>query len=585
MHKPALRTIDASSSINPLFLESALTADVSTLESLLDLIDNSIDSARELLQTRKVKLDKYGLLADYSGFKIHIRLGLDNISICDNCGGINEEALKNKAFNVAQESKHSFGIGHYGVGLKRSLLKFGKSYFMSSDDGITTKKSRFNSTAIGRKAIPVDISETAGKQSTLFVVSDIKPEVFSDIEREEWYEENLKTLSIRYAIYVQKGLRISVSSIFLKRFDRISGNIPSLRTNCKIKPTRDSLDHDGVRVFIESGVHEKYYFRQEKDDSVKDNKKLTNEFGLYFICNDRVIVVASKANEHGWQPAVWHSEYNGFVAIVRFVSEDSRKIPWNTLKTALRTESEVFSKTKKALKEIADKYRADARNNFRKTAPPTANSNDNKPTPSTNSLPIKNLAEGNGNKKNTASSIPAIDSPHLHIKNWRTLLPASFPCTTQEHILDAFIIEAAKLAIDDAPNAALILLRSVLEISLKKYVTDAGHYARIKDHYFTKVDAENKRKGKGEISEEHKQEKLLSLDMIIPWLKEKNVEIELYGANRPQLSLATKNAAKHLPKMNGVVHGNDAVDGLQVKAIRNEIYSLLLFCTNSISSK
>ncbi len=571
-----LREVDVQASVNPHYLESTLTTDISVLESILDLIDNSIDAARDELLNSDVTFDKYGLPKDYSGFKIHIRLGQKSISILDNCGGIDEDTLKTRALNIADSSNHKFGIGHYGIGLKRALLKFGSSYGVSTDNGKTSIKIKFDSKMIGKGKVTGQVYRTTGKSSTLFIVSGIKPTIFNDIERDEWFSNAIETLKIRYAIYTSKGLKISISSPYLNRFERIQGHVPSLRKNCKIKTGKHLLVSDGVRAFIDYGVHERYYFSAEEKYSFSENRDITKEFGLYFICNDRVIVFASKAKEYGWKPGAWHSEYNGFVATVRFVSEDSTKIPWNTLKTALRTESEIFMSVKDDLQSFADKYRKDARNFFHKPKdkkPSVDSSNQNSDSLTTTKSNTKTTSTKSTTKQATAGT-----SAHLHIRNWNTLLPPEFPCTSHEHILDAFIIEATKVNLDDAPIASIMLLRSILEKSLKTFICNAGHYQDVKDHYFSKVDELNHKKNKEPLSEEFKVSQTLTLEMMLGWLNEKTVAISIFGAERPKLALATKNASKHSKKMNGLVHGIDAIDEKQAREIRNELYALLAFC-------
>lgn len=589
MVKKLLRKVDVQASVNPHFLESTLTTDISVLESILDLIDNSIDAARDVLLSSGVDFDKYGLPNSYSGFKIHIRLDQKSICIFDNCGGIDEETLKTRALKIADSSNHKFGIGHYGIGLKRALLKFGRDYAMSSDDGYTAIKMKFSSQMIGKDSITGDVYKTVGKRNTLFIVSGIKPDVIKDIERNEWFKRAVEILNVRYAVYTSKGFKISVSNPYFKSFERIQGYIPSLRKDCAIKLDKALLEIDGVRAFIDYGVHEKYYFRSEKNHSVSANTDLTQEFGLYFICNDRVIVFASKAKEYGWKPGAWHSEYNGFVAIVRFVSEDSTKIPWNTVKTALRTESELFMRVKGDLQGFADKYRRDARNIFHKPKEKWAG------TSSVNNSAQSSAATRNGTPPDVAKTTGAANSQspkgqaaagasqNLHIQNWETLLPPEFPCTSHEYILDSFIIEATRVKLSTAPIACVMLLRSILEKSLKTFIVSSGRFQSVKDHYFARVDEENKRKNKEALSEEYKKRQTLNLEMMLGWLNDHSVAIEIFGAERPKLALATKNASKHTKKMNGLVHGIDAIDEGQAREIRNEIYALLIFCVQKIA--
>lgn len=583
MSKEIIKKVNVEAGVNSGFLENTLTTDISVLESILDLIDNSIDAARDMLLNNNVDLDAYHLPKSYSGYSVHLRLGEKSIGILDNCGGIDEKTLKTRAFKIADVSSHKFGIGHYGIGLKRALLKFGKVYGMASDNGQSLIKMRFNSSMIGMGNIEGLVYNPTGKYKTLFIVSNIKSEVRMDIEREDWFNHAIGVLELRYAIYIQKGFKISISSSYLKKYKKIEGYIPLVRKDCAIKPVKEYKNIDGVNVYIDSGVHEKYYFSSEPGHNVANNTALTSQFGLYYVCNDRVIVGASKAKEYGWKTGAWHSEYNGFVAVVRYVSEDSTKMPWNTIKTSLRVETSIFLETKEIVQDIADQYKASARKIFHKPK---------------NSIPANPPVEISGGKVNVGArptaKTPGKKTPiniranaadrnsKLHINNWDTLLPEDFPCSSSDHVLDAFIIEATKIRLSDTSCASVFLLRAILEKTLRTFIQVSGNYERLKKEYFEKVDKENVKNGKTPASEEFKDFQGLTLDMMLKWLSQRNVAVEIFGSQRAALSVAVKNASTYQQKINGVVHGNSAFDESQARNVRNEIYQLLLFCVERI---
>lgn len=368
MSKRKTKTIKVESGVNPRFLEETLTQDITPLASLFDLIDNSIDAARDHLLKSKHFLDDYGLPSDYSEYAIHIRIDKNSIRVLDNCLGMEEVVLSKKAFHIADPSEHAFGIGHYGLGLKRSLLKFGTEYAMSTDTGeiaFTMKFSNKNFGGLHSKKLTANQYASSGKRKTLFSVSDLKPSVKYEIKEKVWFENAVNQLSVRYAPYVSKGLKITVRSVLHKEFIRVDGSIPTLRTDTKILIKKIHQNIDGVDVFIDAGIHQTHFFPEEKENySLSSNRTITSEFGLYFICNDRVIVAASSSSEHGWKTNKWHSEYNGFVCLVRFVSEDPKKMPWNTAKTALKTDSTLFLKIKEELQPIADFYRGEIKRKY-----------------------------------------------------------------------------------------------------------------------------------------------------------------------------------------------------------------------------
>jgi len=337
MSKQKIKTINVSSGVSASFLEQILTQDISPLEALFDLIDNSIDAARDNLFRSKYTLDDYGLPTDYSGYSIHIRIDKNSIRVLDNCLGIDEESLSQKTFRIAEPSDHAFGIGHYGLGLKRSLLKLGSSYAMSTDTGESAFEMKFNNINFGgltSQPLTADQFATRGRKKSLFSVSNLKLNIRHEMQEEIWYKNAVTQLSIRYASYLSKNLKLSIRSIPHRQSKKIEGVIPALRSDAKVPIRKKYYKDDGVEVFIDAGIHSAHIFPEEKKKgrSEDSNRAISAHYGIYFICNDRVIVAASSSSEHGFRTNKWHSEYNGFVCLVRFVSEDSKKCHGTLLK-------------------------------------------------------------------------------------------------------------------------------------------------------------------------------------------------------------------------------------------------------------
>ncbi len=583
MSKPIIKTVTVQSGVSKGFLENALATDISILESIFDLIDNSIDAARDHLLTQNYERDKYGLPSDYSGYRISIRLGKKNISILDNCLGIEEATLTRKAFVTANLSNHRFGIGHYGLGLKRALIKFGASYAMFTDNGKIAFKMRFSENQIaGNVPIKAHGYKSTGRRKTLFVVSDIKPNIAYELESKTWLENAIISLSIRYAIYTGKGLKISISSEHHKMRQEINGTLPLVRVDSKFSPINRPLIIDDVNIYVDAGVHNEYYFPAEKEHhSLQRNRTLTDDFGLYFICNDRVIVSSSTAKEHGWKTK-WHSEYNGFVCLVRFVSEDSSKMPWNTMKTALKTDSKFFVQVRDELQPIADFYRQTV-----KILYPSATKKITLGSSQTANTKYPDQVSLNPNKNNgpiraneNAGNIAAGSNQQLHVKHWDTLLPKEFPIS-KDDILNTFIVDAVNLTCSIAPCAAAMLFRSILEKSLRIFIQKTGHFNVVKDHFYATKEGQKKNH-----SDEYKEKQGLDLAMMLGWLKDEKIAFDVFGIeNKPVLWLAAKKASSRVAKLNGVTHGNELISTSQIIEIRNEIYPLVKFLVLKNSSK
>ena len=588
MSKQIIKKVEVQAGVNPGFLESALTTDITVLECIFDLIDNSIDAARDHLLSNNFEQDKYGLPKDYTGYKISIRLSERNISILDNCLGMEESMLTRRVFMTAKVSNHKFGIGHYGLGLKRALLKFGNQYAMSSDDGDIAFKMRFDSKQMaGNQNLFASAYKSSMRRKALFVVSDLKPNIVYELQSKPWFENAVRKLKMRYAVYISKGLNLSITDACNHEYVNIDSELPKLRKDAKFHPVSTLLKVEGVDVYLDSGIHQNYYFTKEKEYSKSVNETLTDYFGLYFICNDRVIVAASTETEHGWKTK-WHSEYNGYICIVRFVSEDSSKMPWNTIKTALKTDGRMFVEVRNKLTPIADSFRAEVRKHYLKKN--TKNVTVNNQQITMLSQEKQKVGNAGGNFPNTLETQPSKpqvkpeqttgNNPQAHVKNWDTVLPKDFPIS-KDAILNAFLIDATSLICRDAPCASSMLLRAILEKSLRNFLIKSGNFNEVKRHYY--ASANGIKKGH---SEEYKAKQGIDLAMMLNWLKDEKIAIKIFGIEeKPTLWLATKKAAEHVRKLNGVTHGIDLIGFEQFLSIRNEMYALLSFCVQNSDDK
>lgn len=360
------KTIKISTNADPDVLENTLTQDITTLEAIYDLIDNSIDAARrDIFANQNFTADEYGIPKDYSGYSIDVIVNDKEISIVDNCLGFSKSELENKSLILGQPSNHEFGIGQYGIGLKRSLLKIGNKYTLNTDD----KKNRFEVNFTNKEFnsekgfISSSLLKSNNEKMTSLKIKDLKQGILPDIKSNMWYENAIEGMNQRYTIYLEKGLSISIK-YFENEPEKIKSSLVKLRHDSRFKPFKKSykLNND-VTVIISAGIHNKYNFKGEQGYSLSENRKITDEYGIYIICNDRVIVASSKEKMHGWKTN-WHSEYNGFVCIVRFISQNPSLLPINTAKTAIQADSAIFLEAAHKIQPIADDYRKNIKRRY-----------------------------------------------------------------------------------------------------------------------------------------------------------------------------------------------------------------------------
>ena len=162
----------------PAYLFDYLTADVQTAECVFDLVDNSIDAARAAMLD---SVDDDSMPEKYEGFEIEVTLDSDAVVIRDNCSGMSEETFANLAFRAGEKSQHPFGIGHFGVGLKRAILKIGDRCTVETDDGQAYLNIGFTRAQLDQTAdlkLPASKEDSRGERFTKITIEAIKDGIY-----------------------------------------------------------------------------------------------------------------------------------------------------------------------------------------------------------------------------------------------------------------------------------------------------------------------------------------------------------------------------------------------------------------------
>ena len=312
------------------FFIQMLTKDIKLERAIIDLIDNSIDGAKNLRGDN-----------NYEGLWVKINVSKEQFTITDNCGGFSLDVAKNYAFmfgrpvDGGQIVKHS--VGRFGVGMKRALFKIGKQFeveskcaadhFQVSVNVDTWSKQSgdwiFDFTIIENTTD--DLGETEG---TFIKVSNLNDDVIdeftSDIFIKNLKDEIERTLSFS----IDKKLKIILNGIELNK-----SGLALLEYN-DLKPFYKSFDVKGVNVKIYAGI----------------GKASPDLAGWYIYCNDRLVLEKDKTNLTGWEGKrfgesniqKFHHIYAMFRGIVFFSSDDSKALPMTTTKTGIDANSTVY---------------------------------------------------------------------------------------------------------------------------------------------------------------------------------------------------------------------------------------------------
>ncbi len=539
---PATNLFYVKQGVDQNFLRSTLTKDVTTLESIYDLVDNAIDAARNrILERGKPDLDEHGLPCSYAGYKVGLRFRDDSISIIDNCSGIDREALTGRTFITGAHSNHKFGIGRFGIGLKRSLFRLGTEYAVRTDTGDFAARMTFSERELGRTdgtGLPAHEVLSRNNPKTLIHISGLREGVRYEVQSPTWFNTVRESLSRRYGRYVAKGLKIFVNH------DPIPPFGPKIRLDGPVEPQAKTIDTElGVRVYIKAGMHELYRVTSEIDHPLlrKTIDSLTDQYGWYFVCNDRIIKIASHERELGWSGR-WHPEYYGFIGWVDFVSEDADLLPWDTKKTVIDPSSLVFRRIADQLQTFAEKYKVD-----NKKARPKG----------------RGKTGGTGPKGGKGGK-----GGDDHNENWKYLLP-EMNITLEKIKLKALAHEAMLLEIERC-YAGSLLLRTIIEFSLLERVKKAQKYRAVCEMIFEEQAAAGR-----PFTDEQKKGYRPKLADTLNWAS--NNPDFFPDATRRECVKALGKFKKHIKELNGVVHEDDLTNSSKLKIIRDDSMAFLEF--------
>ena len=149
-------------------------------------------------------------------------------------------------------------------------------------------------------------------------------------------------LRLRHLQALERGLRIELNGQLL------APRPPRLLASAAIVPLYRDLEipagDQAVRLAIYAGILG--LGQDQRDDGDAEDFRLPSEAGWYLFCNDRLILVADRTRLTGWGAgaAYYHPQYRQFRGYA-YLSASDLSLPWNTTKTGVDRDSDVFRAT------------------------------------------------------------------------------------------------------------------------------------------------------------------------------------------------------------------------------------------------
>jgi hypothetical protein len=330
----AAELIDASPTKD--FFISMLVKDIELMPAISDLVDNAVDGARRMRRR-----------ARYDDLWVRVEVGRQTFRVIDNCGGIPVDLARHYAFRFGrpedmEPTRHS--IGQFGVGMKRALFKLGRRFKIAS------------ATATSRFTVDIDVESwrrrdewqfefstleegvrvPLGERGTSITVTALHPSVAKDFGLERFVSSLREELERRHQDVMDRGLAVSLNRIPLQV------EVGELLYSRSLKPGFNELSFDGadpVVAKIWAGISE----------------SVPREAGWYIFCNGRLVLGPDQTEVTGWGAGdgstipKYHNQFARFRGYVFFDSDDSSRLPWNTTKTGVDLDSEVYRRTRQTM--------------------------------------------------------------------------------------------------------------------------------------------------------------------------------------------------------------------------------------------
>lgn len=324
------------------FLIDIITRDIGILDSILELVDNSLDQAVELynIDVTRGLTEEYRYNQDKAlpeNISVNITISKDHFIVEDNCGGITKNDLENEVFvfgNPKGETDYT-GLSAFGIGMKRAFFKLGKLV------GIRTRTAQGEAAInwniddwmnLGDEEWGVPFEEVAQSKlnysyqmpGTIIQVSNLNKAVQTRFIQPEFIRSLKNRLETSYALFIKSGIKIILNG------EELSYSLPSFVTTEELDYTSKSIIVDDVSVKVILGI-------TPLEDRVPR--------GWYIFCNGRMVLEADKSHLTGWGThlAAFHPKWNHFLGLVSFSSTNVKSLPWSSTKWGVEQDSHVYT--------------------------------------------------------------------------------------------------------------------------------------------------------------------------------------------------------------------------------------------------
>lgn len=323
-----------------------LTRDIPLYAAITELVDNAVDGAK------RVASDKANL-TDYS---VEVSFDANEFKIADNCGGIPLDVAREYAFRFGRAVDAvgiAGSIGQFGVGMKRALFSFGRSYVVHSvtseewfkltvdlGEWMATEEWDFNLTEYGQTTADM-------KVGTTITVAKLNPDAARQFAQPAFKTRVENEIKQKHRYFISKGLVVKVGGVTIPKDEWQLFEDSAFRSEFREK----SYNGSG-RALVTARIH------------AGVARSSPSDAGWYVVCNGRLVLNADKTEKTGWGWEAasgsegadapggiprYHNQFARFRGYVLFDSDDAGRLPWNTTKTDIDPDDPIWLDTRDEL--------------------------------------------------------------------------------------------------------------------------------------------------------------------------------------------------------------------------------------------
>jgi hypothetical protein len=311
----------------------SIMSDYDLKTGLCELVDNAIDIWRQ--GSKRKQLD----------IAVTLDVARQLISVTDNAGGVKVEDLRYLlAPGGSKNNPHAEIVGIFGVGSKRASIALGERVEITTHHrGENTHQLEIDKAWLGHDDWHMrgyEVPDIPTGTTRVHISHLRRSFVQNDLD------EITSHLGEIYSHFIEEGCRISLNGTPIRAVSFDNWSYPPEQVPRRVVFASRFGSDGEIRVEITGGL-------------IRDRKPEEDNYGVYFYCNDRLIVKEMRSREVGYQNSleagVPHWDISLSRVIVRLAGP-AILMPWNSSKTGINFSHPAFQRVRPTIVQLTSYF-------------------------------------------------------------------------------------------------------------------------------------------------------------------------------------------------------------------------------------